>query len=160
MKQVSRFGLLVAVAAAATMASGCTKLRSPQGYVIDADLVNAVQPGVDNRESVMSTLGRPTFTGQFGDDSWYYLSRDSRNFAFNRPTPVEQTTLRIRFNPDGSVAAVDRSGVEQVAAISPADKKTPTLGRDRGFFEDLFGNIGTVGAPGTAGGGAGRGPNQ
>jgi len=30
--------------------------------------------------------------------------------------------------------------------------KTPTLGRKRSFFEELFGNIGTVGAPGLPGG--------
>ena len=33
-------------------------------------------------------------------------------------------------------------------AIDPMKKKTPTLGKHRGFFEDLFGNIGTVGVPG------------
>jgi hypothetical protein len=44
-------------------------------------------------------------------------------------------------------------GLDQVASISPDGKTTPTLGRQRGFFQDLFGNIGSVGAPGTGGGG-------
>jgi hypothetical protein len=35
-----------------------------------------------------------------------------------------------------------------VAGIDPAGRKTPTLGRKRSFFDELFGNIGTVGAPG------------
>lgn len=129
--------------------AGCTKLRSHQGYVVDADLVNAVQPGVDTKQSVMQTLGRPTFVGQFAENEWYYVSRDSRNFAFNRPRAHEQTTLRIRFDNAGNVTAIDRTGVDQVAQISPSDRKTPTLGRETSFFQDLFGNIGTVGAPGT-----------
>jgi hypothetical protein len=33
------------------------------------------------------------------------------------------------------------------------------LGKQRTFFEDLFGNIGTVGTGGAAGGGAGAGSN-
>ncbi|WP_406697951.1 outer membrane protein assembly factor BamE [Sphingomonas qomolangmaensis] len=138
--------------------SACTPLRSHQGYVIDPDLVNSVQPGVDNRESVLKTLGQPTLTGQFDKGEWYYVSRDSRNLAFNNPEAAKQTTLRIRFDEAGNVASIDRMGIEQVASIDPLKKKTPTLGRDKSFFQELFGNIGTVGAPGAGGGGPG-GPN-
>jgi outer membrane protein assembly factor BamE (lipoprotein component of BamABCDE complex) len=162
MKLFAHYGVAVAaVALAALSLGGCTRVRTHQGYVIDADLVNAVQPGVDNRESVTSTLGHPTFTSQFGggDSEWYYLSRDSRNLAFNRPNPVEQTTIRVRFDQNGTVRAIDRTGMDQVASISPTGKKTPTLGREHSFFQDLFGNIGTVGAAGMGGAGGGN-PNQ
>ena len=134
-------------------ASACAPLRSHQGYVIDADLVNSVQPGVDNRESVLRTLGKPTLTAQFNEGEWYYVARDSRNFAFNNPKARAQTTLRIRFDPAGNVSSIDRLGMEQVAQVSPTSKKTPTLGREKSFFQELFGNIGTVGAAGAPGGG-------
>ncbi|HTG39269.1 outer membrane protein assembly factor BamE [Sphingomonas sp.] len=129
-------------------ASACAPLKSHQGYVVDADLINSVQPGVDNRDSVLRTLGKPTLTGQFDQGEWYYVSRDSRNYAFNNPDPNAQTTIRIRFDDNDNVASIDRMGLEQVAEVSPTQKKTPTLGRERGFFQELFGNIGTVGAPG------------
>lgn len=130
--------------------SACVKpLRGYQGYVVDADLVNSVQPGVDNRESVLATLGKPTLTSQFNEGEWYYIGRETRNFAFNNPSAKAQTTLRIRFDAAGNVTEVTRTGAEQIASINPSGEKTPTLGRKRGFFEDLFGNIGTVGAPGT-----------
>ncbi len=128
--------------------AACTPLRGHQGYVVDADLVNSIQPGVDNRQTVQQVLGRPTLQGQFSDREWYYVSRDTRNLAFNNPKPVAQTTLRVRFDEKGNVLGIDRMGLEQVASIDTYGKKTPTLGRDRGFFQDLFGNIGTVGAPG------------
>lgn len=151
--------LLRPVLVTALLAAGaCTPLRSHQGYVVDADLVNSVQPGVDNRQSVLQTLGRPSFTGQFGDTDWYYVARDSSNLAFRNPRPRNQITLRISFDEAGNVAAIRRSGLDQVASINPSNEKTPTLGRERGFFEELFGNIGTVGAPGVGGaGGAGGG---
>ncbi|MCA1197557.1 outer membrane protein assembly factor BamE [Sphingomonas sp. R647] len=133
-------------------------LRGYQGYVVDADLVNSVQPGVDNRESVLQTLGKPTLTAQFNEREWYYIGRATRNFAFNNPRAEQQTTLRIRFDEAGNVTEVSRTGIEQIAKINPSGEKTPTLGRERGFFEDLFGNIGTVGAPGTGGGGGPDGP--
>jgi outer membrane protein assembly factor BamE (lipoprotein component of BamABCDE complex) len=151
--------LLTAAAGVALLAAGaCSPLRGYQGYVIDSDLVNSVQVGVDNRQSVLATLGKPTLTSQFNDGEWYYVGRDTRNYAFNDPKPRTQITLRIRFDAQGNVAEVTRTGVEQVAQIDPTSKKTPTLGRKRGFFEDLFGNIGTVGAPGAGGPGGPGGP--
>ncbi|WP_294079271.1 outer membrane protein assembly factor BamE [Sphingomonas sp.] len=150
--------LLAAMSGLCLLGAGaCAPLRGYQGYVIDPDLVNSVQPGVDNRESVLATLGKPTLTSQFNQGEWYYVGRATRNYAFNDPKAIDQTTLRITFDDKGTVREVTRTGAEQIVSINPSNKKTPTLGRKRGFFEDLFGNIGTVGAPGV-GGGAGDGP--
>lgn len=150
--------LLTAAALAAALigAGACAPLKSHQGYVVDADLVNSVQPGVDTRQSVLSVLGKPSFTSQFNQGDWYYISRDARNFAYNNPHVRDQTTLRISFDDKGVVSAVRRTGAEQVAAVSPSSKTTPTLGKKRSFFDELFGNIGSVGAAGTGGGGGGR----
>ena len=147
---------LLAVTAALALASGCTPVRQHQGYVVDADLVNAIQPGVDNRASVAQTLGRPSFVGQFANSDWFYVARDTSGLAFRIPRPATQLTLQISFDAAGTVTAIRRGGIEQVASVNPYGKTTPTLGKKRGFFQDLFGNIGTVGAPG--GGGAGSGP--
>lgn len=133
------------------LSTGCTRLITRQGYVVDNTLIATVQPGVDNRESVQATLGRPSFVGQFDDRDWYYVSRVSRQLAFAEPRPTEQTVLHVRFDEAGNVASVERTGLERVASIDPSSEKTPTLGRERGFFEALFGNIGTVNAPGQAG---------
>ena len=146
---------LLATLTAGLALGGCTKTRDHIGYVVDETLVAAVQPGVDNRDSVLATLGRPTFTGQFSENDWYYVSRDTKNYGFAMPKPSTQTILRVRFDDAGAVTAVERRGLEQVASIDPSNDKTPTLGRDRGLLEELFGNIGTVGAPGAAGPGGG-----
>jgi outer membrane protein assembly factor BamE (lipoprotein component of BamABCDE complex) len=130
---------------------GCAPIRDHQGYVVDPVLVASVQPGVDNRDSVRATLGRPTFAGQFTDRDWYYVARDTRQLAFNMPKPVDQTILHIRFDDGGNVASVERAGLEQVVSIDPMDDETPTLGRRHGFFQELFGSIGQVGVPGAAG---------
>ncbi len=143
--------LIVAGLALALATSGCAQLKGRQGYVVDPMLTEAITPGVDNRESVEKTLGRPTFVGQFSDNEYYYVSRETRQLAFAKPRPVGQQVLRVRFDPAGNVAAVDRTGLELVSKISPEGDKTPTLGRHRSFFEDIFGNIGAVGAPGAAG---------
>lgn len=143
-------GAMVLIGALAL--SGCSRLRTHQGYIIDPVLVSSVAAGVDNRESVQATLGRPTFESQFDKNLWYYLARDTEQLAFSRPKPRTQTLMTISFDDSGNVLSVAQSGVETVVKINPDGDKTPTLGRDRSFFQDIFGNIGQVGAPGLAGG--------
>ncbi|MDO6416325.1 outer membrane protein assembly factor BamE [Sphingomonas sp. BIUV-7] len=134
----------------AVLLSGCTKIRDHKGYVVDKALVESVQPGVDNRDSVMKTLGRPSFASEFdGGATWYYLSRETRQFAFGQPKPIQQILLAINFTKTGDVVDVKKTGTETIASVSPYGKKTPTLGRNRGFFSELFGNIGAGGANAT-----------
>lgn len=153
-------GIAGMVLGAALLTSGCSSIRNHRGYIVDQALVDSVQPGIDNRQSVERTLGRPTFISQFGNKDWYYVSQDTRTFAFSRPRTKEQTVLRVMFDPTGNVMAVDRKGVERIARIDPEGDSTPTLGRDRNFFEDLFGNVGAVGGGGGGPAGpSGPGPN-
>lgn len=134
--------------ALALLAGGCTSIKDHRGYVAEQALIDAIQPGIDNRTSVERTLGRPTFVSQFGNKDWYYVSQDTETPAFRRSRPEDQMVLRVRFDPAGNVQAVDKRGMEQVARIDPEGDKTKTLGRDRSFLEDLFGNVGAVGAGG------------
>jgi outer membrane protein assembly factor BamE (lipoprotein component of BamABCDE complex) len=145
--------------AVAVLLVGCAQTRVHKGVVLDSQLVAAIQPGVDNKDSVEKALGRPSFTGEFTTNDWYYVSRDVSQVAFRNPRVKKQTVLVVRFDPKGNVASVQRTGKELVMNVAPSGRKTPTLGRKRSFFDELFGNIGTVGAPGIPGQGGGNGPN-
>lgn len=150
--------LCIAGAAAMLVATGgCARIRSHNGFLIDPLIADSIQPGVDNRDSVQGALGQPSFRSQFGPELWYYVSRDMRQLAFRTPRPEDQTVLKISFDGAGRVAAVDRIGMEQIAKIHPEGDKTKTAGRDRGLFEEIFGNIGAVGAASGPGGSVGGG---
>jgi outer membrane protein assembly factor BamE (lipoprotein component of BamABCDE complex) len=142
-----RKAALLAAVAAGLAAGGCTKTQDIQGYLVDETLVAAVQPGIDNKESVQNTLGRPTFTGTFDQNDWYYVARRTKNFAFNYPKVNQQTVLHVRFDAAGNVASVERKGMEQIVSVDPMNDKTPTLGREKSIWDELFGNIGAVGGP-------------
>jgi outer membrane protein assembly factor BamE (lipoprotein component of BamABCDE complex) len=140
--------LFGAILAGALALGGCTSVRQHQGYFLESTLVSAIQPGTDNKDSVMNTLGRPSFTGTFDQNDWYYVSRDTKNMGYNHPHPIDQTILHVHFDKAGNVASIDHRGLEQVASIHPDRDKTPTLGSHHSLFDELFGNIGTVGAAG------------
>ena len=139
------------------LVTGCSSITEHRGYIVDEALLQAVQPGIDNRTSVEGTLGRPTFTSQFGQPTWYYVSSMTEQKPFGSPRIERHTVLAVTFDEAGTVVSAERSGLDQVARIDPDGEETPTLGRDRGFLEDLFGNIGQVGAAGM-GGAAAPGP--
>ena len=147
-----------AVLATAALATGCSSIVNHRGYIADQVLMQSIQPGIDNRLSVERTLGRPTFTSQFGEPVWYYVSSNTAQAPFSQPRITTHNVLAVRFDEAGNVIGAEQSGMDQVAQINPDSTETPTLGRERSFLEDLFGNIGQVGAgPGAAGGAGGPG---
>lgn len=145
-----------AVLSCALLALGaCSSIRESRGFVNDPILVRTVQPGIDNRRSVEGALGRPTFESQYGENTWYYISSVTGRRPFVRPRINTHFVLSVKFDEAGNVASVERNGIDQVVFLQPDGDKTPTLGRERGFLEDLFGNIGQVGGVGPGGAGPG-----
>ena len=150
-------GRIAALLGATALAAGCSTINDHRGFIAEESLIGAIQPGIDNRQSVEGTLGRPSFTSQFGPPTWCYVSSFTKQAPFGRPQIYEHSVLAIRFDQAGNVIEAKRSGVDEVVRISPDGDETPTLGRERTFLQDLFGNIGQVGA---AGAGAPGGPGQ
>lgn len=154
----SRMATVAVLSLAAMAAGGCTSIRDHRGYLFDAALSDAIQPGIDNRQSVEGTLGQPSFASQYGDPVYYYVSSTTEQRVFGIPQTEEHRVLKVAFDQSGTVTSVTNGGMEDVRKIRPDGDETETMGRDRSFIEDLFGNIGTVGGVG-AGGAGGPGPN-
>jgi outer membrane protein assembly factor BamE (lipoprotein component of BamABCDE complex) len=131
---------------------GCTRIRDTKGYLYDPVMVASVAPNVDNKASVMRVLGRPSFESEFDKNVWYYVSQSTEQFAFRNPRAKEHQVMVVRFDAKGTVSQVEKLGRDQLVSIDPADDKTPTRGKEIGFLQQLFGNIGRFsGAPGGGG---------
>lgn len=154
MKAFARIGLVAAVAAVG-LTAGCTTIKDKRGYVAEDVLLNSVQPGIDNKTSVEGALGRPTFASVYGQDSWYYVSLDTRQKPFASPKTKGESLFTVHFDRAGNVVGTEHSGMERVVKLRPVGDKTPVYGRERTFLQDMFGNIGAVGAAPPSGGGAG-----
>ena len=111
------------------LASGCATVRAHKGAVLDAQLVNAIQPGVDNKASVEKLIGRPSFTGQFSANDWYYVARDTSQLVFRNPSVRRQIVLLVRFDAAGNVTKLEHSGKETVLALDPATSGARLGGR-------------------------------
>ena len=145
-----KFGLfrISTIVLLGALAAGCASNRAHKGAVLDPQVASSIQPGVDNKDSVQKLLGSPTLAGQFTPNDWYYVSRDTNQLAFRNPRVTREQVLLVRFDQAGNVASMQRSGKELVLNLDPSGRQTPTLGRKKSFFDELFGNIGSVGSAG------------
>jgi outer membrane protein assembly factor BamE (lipoprotein component of BamABCDE complex) len=146
-----RVAKLTAMLLGAASLSACVGIDEHRGFVLDEQLAQSIQVGIDNKASVSKTLGSPTFVGQFDSNDWYYLSQNTHQFAFRDPRVTEQKLLHVRFDAAGNVVQTGMTGKELIASVDPVGDYTPTLGRKRSFFSELFGNIGTIAQPGLPG---------
>ncbi|MBL4639616.1 MAG: outer membrane protein assembly factor BamE [Kordiimonadaceae bacterium] len=141
---------LCIVAVLATTA--CGNARATRGYIFDEALADAILAGVDNRRSVQSTLGSPSVTATFSDDTWYYVSTTVRVRPVFWPDAKKHRVLAISFSDSGVVENVDNFDLSDMRTINPVADKTPTRGRELSLFQKIFGNVGRFS-------GQGQGPN-
>lgn len=156
-----KLGLITSAALATT---ACGNSRAVRGYVFDKELADAIQPGVDNRLSVETTLGTPTMTASFDQSTWYYVSTTVRVRPVFWPDAKDHRVLVVAFNDRGVVSTVNNLGIDDMRDVTSVSDKTPTRGRKTSFFEQIFGSIGRFGGAGPGqrgpqGGGTPRGPN-
>ena len=118
-----------------------------------------IHPGTTTRDQVAKILGTPSSTGVFDGDSWYYISRKTKQVAFFEPDVLDQQVYVINFDGQGVVKSVDHKGLKDGRDIEPAPGATPAPGRELTFLEQVLGNIGRFNR-GSKGGGEGGTPGQ
>lgn len=139
---------LSTIAVAPLLFAACSSNLAHKGAVIEPQFASAIQPGVDNKQSVQKVMGTPTITGQFTPDDWYYISRDTNQLAFRNPRVTRQLVMLVRFDRAGNVSSVERTGKELDLNVNPTARYTQTLGRKQSFLEELLGGIGSVNSTG------------
>ena len=126
----------------AAILGACTPTITQHGYVPDEDRIGSIRTELDDRESIRAKLGSPSTLTAFGDETWLYVSRRVEEFAFYTPKVLDQQVVAINFNDRGFVQDIRRLNLEDGRLIDPVTRETPTLGRELGVLEQLFGNLG------------------
>ena len=154
------------IAALGLSMAACGKTKQIRGYMFDTELADAIQPGVDNKNSVNATMGSHTLLGTFDDNIWYYVSTEVKSRPLFFPEPLTRRVMAINFSDKGIVAKVDNYDLSTARKIAMVQEKTPTLGKSLNFFQQLFMNVGRFSGQAPVGGqgsgtpnGGGSGPN-
>lgn len=132
-------------AASALALSACEATYTNHGFAPQIAQLEQISSS-DTRGSVLRSLGQPSASGTFDGESWYYMASRVENYAFYAPKIVDRKVVAIRFDDAGRVTNVARYGVEDGKIIDLITRTTPTYGREITILQQLFGNIGRVGA--------------
>ena len=141
-----RTQLLLAVTLLFAVAA-CSPTIDTRGYVPNETLIAQVKTGIDDRLTVSRVLGSPSTIATFSDETWYYVSRRTEQFAFFDAEVLDQSVLAVDFDERGFVSGLRRYALEDGRVIDPVTRETPTLGRELGIIEQLFGNVGRFTGP-------------
>lgn len=134
-----RFAAAVLVAAGL---AGCATDVNLRGNLPEKDDLAQIHPGTTTREQVAKLLGTPSSTGIFDQNSWYYISRKTKQISFLDPEVLDQEVYVINFNGNGVVSSVDHKNLKDGRDIAMAPGATPAPGRELTFLEQVLGNIG------------------
>lgn len=122
--------------------AACTPTIDQRGIPLTPEQVSMVREGKSTRDDVRDILGTPSSTGNFGSETWYYISAKTKNYAFFSTEILEQKVVAVSFKGNGIVEKIQEVDQANAKAIDPVERTTPTAGKDLGVLEQFFGNIG------------------
>ncbi|MGB3688020.1 MAG: outer membrane protein assembly factor BamE [Jannaschia helgolandensis] len=124
--------------------SACAATYRNHGYVpTEVDLQSLVV-GRDTRATVEQTIGRPSTNGVERDDSWYYIQSRVKNFAYRAPKVESRELVAISFSENGTLANIERFGLERGRVVPLSRRVTETSIRDFGLIQQIIRNFGRI----------------
>jgi outer membrane protein assembly factor BamE (lipoprotein component of BamABCDE complex) len=144
---IVRLSLIIALVAAL---AACGARREVRGnYLTDTQLAK-IKVGSTNRDTVLHVLGPPSTEGTFDRHVWYYIGRQTEEWAFLNPEVLDQRVLAVYFNDKGIVEHLQRYSYADARQVDIVARETPTSGHKIGFFEQILGNLGVLGGGGSS----------
>jgi outer membrane protein assembly factor BamE (lipoprotein component of BamABCDE complex) len=125
-----------------TSLTACNMPVTQRGNLPKADAMAQIKAGVTDKATVQRLLGTPSTKPVFDANTWYYISRETKEIAFLNPEILDQQVVAIHFDESGIVNGIDRKGLHDAQVITPNPNATPAQGREFTFLEQLLGNFG------------------
>lgn len=132
------FGLLILAVGA------CSATYQNHGYVPSDSELEEIIVGIDTRETVGETIGRPTSFGVLENGGWYYTQSRWRHYAFKAPKVVDRQLLAITYTDAGIVENIERFTLEDGRVVPLSRRVTASNIKGITFLRQLLGNIGNL----------------
>jgi len=139
---MKRAAVLVLAAMLGTGLPGCAPVVETHGYAPDQSLLDEISIGQDTRGSVRRKIGRPSGSGVFNDDGWYYVSTTIERYTYHAPKVTDRRVVAVEFDKNDVVSALNVYGLEDGRVIDLQTRTTPTYGRKLTILQQLLGNLG------------------
>lgn len=138
---LTRAKTLLALGCAIWLA-GCTALYSNHGYVPAEEDLSELIVGVDTRATVDDVIGAPSSSSLIAGGDYYYVRKRVRTYGMFRPEVVERQIVAISFDEAGTIANIERFGLEDGKVVALSRRVTDSSVVGNGFWRQILGNFG------------------
>ena len=133
---------LSAVAALCLALGACQPVYRNHGYVpIDEDLAQ-VAIGQTTQSDLMTLLGTPSAQGMLTNTSWFWVKSRFQHFGPYRPDETQREVVAVTSASDGTVANVERFGLERERIVRLSARVTDPGVSAGGALRQILGNFG------------------
>lgn len=124
------------------LAVACTTQYRNHGYVPLPEDLEKIKVGVDNKDSVLETVGSPSASGVLNDTGYYYVRTQVRHYGARKPKVVDRRVVAINFDSRGIVRNVSEYSLED-GKIVPLNRRVTDNGiEDKSVLQQIVRNIG------------------
>lgn len=124
--------------------SACATIVRQHGYIPREDDLQNIIVGVDTRDTVEASVGKPSASGVLREGGWFYIGSKVRHFGALKPKEIEREVIAISFNEAGTVENIERFGLERGQVVVLSRRVTETTVRDVTFIRQLIRNFGRI----------------
>ncbi|WBU51786.1 outer membrane protein assembly factor BamE [Paracoccus sp. SCSIO 75233] len=135
--------LLVVLALTVT---ACVPVYRHHGYIPPEEDLALVQVGQTSQVELEGMIGEPSAMGLLEGSGWYYVGSRWRYYGARRPAEINREVVAINFTPDGTVANIERFGLEQGRIVVLSRRVTDSNITSISVIRQILGNLGNFDA--------------
>ncbi|SFA58181.1 Beta-barrel assembly machine subunit BamE [Paracoccus halophilus] len=136
---------IVALALAAPLGlAACTATYRNHGYVPPDEELAQVVVGQTSLGELEGLIGRPSAQGLLTGSAWYYVGSRWRFYGPREPQEIDRQVVAISFDESGTVANIERFGLERGQVVVLSRRVTDSGITSIGLIRQLLGNVGRV----------------
>ncbi|HMO07246.1 MAG TPA: outer membrane protein assembly factor BamE [Paracoccaceae bacterium] len=140
-----RAGLAATVGLAVALAA-CAPIVRNHGYAPTEEDLALLSVGVDTRETVAQSVGRPSAAGLLNDTGWFYVQSRFEQRGPREAREVDRQVVAITFDDRGTVTNIERFGLAEGRVVPLSRRVTETNVRGMSFIRSLFQSFGRISA--------------
>ncbi len=124
--------------------SACVTQFRNHGFIPNDDELAGIIIGVDTKDSLEASIGRPNAAGIADQSGWYFVRSKFRHLGALEPKEIDRQVVAISFDDSGLVANVERFGIEQGQVVALSRRVTEKNVQGVTFLQQIFGNFGQI----------------
>lgn len=127
--------------------AACAPIVSTHGNMVSKSSLAEIEPGVSTRPDVATKWGPPTTVPAFDPNTWYYIGETTSQKGIFEPQLDNRQIVKVTFDETDIVTEVALVDPKLAQNVDPADRRTPTAGREFTAFQQFVGNLGKFNPP-------------